>query len=350
MTAASVTPEFTSSSVKGVEDASSSVESVADAARSAPDTGAAVDAAKQEPTVLYARPNAFVLGEMAFDGVDLFWMEVHATEGLQVRAASKQGGGPVRTLGRWYDFTSDYTLALDDGYAYWLRDADADIVVVKVPKQGGTETVFPLPLKDDGSRIGYEVIEEAEGYLWILDAPCSHAARMNKDGSDVRLWHIVDVQYFGGVTGVTVRDGMLYCRNGPNIHELDTATGMTRDIVTEQQRVGPLLWLGDELYFQDNHSITRTGETLRRLEPDGSVTEIGPSFGMVPRFAYDEPNHTLFWMRGYHRSTAGLGRYVIGSNTTELLRDDLDMMGGFVLDADYLYWLGDSDVYRMPKP
>jgi hypothetical protein len=210
--------------------------------------------------------------------------------------------------------------------------------------------VFPLPLKDDGSRIGYAEIVEAEGYLWLLDAPCSQAVRMNKDGSDVHLWHMTDVRYGGSVTGVTVRGRMLYCSNGEYIHELDTATGEARHIVSDQHYVGPLLWIGDELYFQDNHSIARTGETLRRLEPDGSVTEIGPSFGMVPSFAYDQVNRTLFWMRGFNRSTAGLGRYVIGSNTTELLRDDLDMMGGFVLDSDYLYWLGDSDVYRMPKP
>jgi hypothetical protein len=70
-------------------------------------TGGAVEPSCAQPScpeVLYgSRPGAPQRG-IEVDDTDVFWCEITFEEGNVVRAAPKNGAGPVRTLGRWYDF------------------------------------------------------------------------------------------------------------------------------------------------------------------------------------------------------------------------------------------------------
>ena len=297
-------------------------------------------------TVLYQRSPAIVRRTMALDARDIFWMEVSLEYGNLVMAASKQGGGDVRTLGRWYDFGSSYSLSLDENHAYWLRPDD-DGVVIKVDKQGGQETSLPI-LRHDPAQSALSCIEVVGDVIWTASGGCTEIARMQTDGSNAQVWSIHDGRNGGGTTGFALHDEKVYCGNGAVIYELNPATDEIRQVVTGQNYAGALLWVSDTLYFVDYTGVVGGNHRLKSWHlSDAEPRDLGPAFGSVVRLFYDEARNTIFWVRAGHVG-GGLARLIPGGEP-ELVLDQETVMGPEAHDADYVYWPGMTEVYRVSK-
>ncbi len=248
-------------------------------------------------TVLYQRSPAIVRRTMALDARDIFWMEVSLEYGNLVMAASKQGGGDVRTLGRWYDFGSSHSLSVDEVHAYWLRPDD-DGVVIKVDKQGGPETSLPI-LRHDPAQSALNCIHIVGDVVWTASGGCTEIARMRTDGSNAQVWPIHDGRNEGVTTGFALHDEKVYCGNGALIYELDPATDEIAQVVTGQDHAGALLWVSSTLYFVDNSGVAGGNDRLKSWRPgEAEPKDLGPAFSFVGRLLHDEARNVIYWVRG----------------------------------------------------
>ena len=169
------------------------------------------------PQVLYARGTGRPRRSVEVDATDVYWNEL-GQDGMKVRAAPKNGAGPVRTLGNWYDFESTRALVVDDQHVYWLRPG----VLVRVAKAGGEERSFALPAVG-AANVG--LLEDWGDAILVGGHDCRHAIRMPKDGSAPKLWTISTKPVVGGVTGYGVDGSIVYCASGRFVQALDVRTG-----------------------------------------------------------------------------------------------------------------------------
>lgn len=285
------------------------------------------------------------------DDTDIYWCELTASDGNVVRGAPKNGRGPVRTLGRWYDFAFGRSLVVDDRYVYWLRPEETGLVH-RVDKTGANPTTLPLPPGPDGKRFDIGPLAITDDALLLATHGCPYVLRVPKDGSPVTVWPVSPYPNLGVTTGLEMFGGLFYCANGSSIHSLDPATGAVTEIVSGQVRAGPMAMVGGDLYFvNEDRSPAETLEELALLRVGAATPAVlGSTFGFVGRLLYDEPRNALFWTTGLNWQYAEVATYGLGSaSPPELLFDNQDVMGNSAADADYLYWLSEHAVTRLRK-
>lgn len=292
------------------------------------------------------------------DDVDIFWGEVTNEEGNVVRAAPKNGDGPVRTLGKWYDFASTSSLVVDQTHVYWLRN-DSGGVLVRVNKDGSASVTTDLPVSPAGAggtagaRLDFGPLRDAGDAIILATQGCTSVARIPKNGSAASVFEVSPYPNGGVTTGLDVAGGFAYCSNGEHIHALDLQTGASREIVRNQRYAGPMLWVGGDLYFVNDRGSSNTGENLAVLRAGAgadAAIDLGGAAGFVDRLHFDDKRRTITWVTGFHWLVSEVVVYRLdGGAPPEILLDKQDVMGGSAADADAVYWLSDHQVTRLKK-
>jgi len=284
------------------------------------------------------------------DDSDIYWCEVSAADGNVVRAAPKDGSGPVRTLGRWYDFSFGPSLVVDQAHVYWL-DAEDTGRVVQVDKNGSNPKFFALPPDDAGKRLDIGPLTGTSDAIIVATHGCEKVIRVPKDGSPTSSWDVSPYDNAGATTSLRSYTDALYCANGAYIHKLDLTTGSVTPLVSSQDFAGALSLVDESLYFVNNRGVANTGENLAVLpQGDAEVRGLGPAFGFVDQSQYDQARKVLYWTTGLNATTAEVARYQLGgTEPPELLFGSQDVMGGNASDATYLYWLSQKAVTRLQK-
>jgi hypothetical protein len=172
---------------------------------------------------------------------------------------------------------------------------------------------------------------------------------MPKDGSPPTLWQIRKA-HVGGVTGFEVDEQFVYCSSGPSIFALDHRAGTHRELVSNQQMAGPMRKLGKDLYFVNNRAVIGTGENMAVLRAGGGAPlDLGPVWGQVVRLLHDEQRQTLHWVTGLSPVAGKVAVLHLDTRRTELLLENVDVMGNSAADEDYIYWPGDQALLRLQK-
>jgi hypothetical protein len=310
---------------------------------------AAVPCARSHcPEVLYDRRPNLVMRGVALDQHDVYWFE-SANEGNIVKAAPKGGSGPIRTLGRWWDFEVDAALVVDETHAYWMRPEGTG-TVLKVNKDGSASVTLPLPGADAGTRLDLGPIIDAGEALLIATHGCTTIIRVAKDGSGATTWPVSKDRNAGGETDLE-RDGdQVYCSNGKYVHLLNTNTGEASVVTDALSFAGPLKKLGDSIYVANNRPVTNSGENLARINPDHTITDLGPALGYVDSIVYDEPCKVFHWVTGLSLANAEVVAFHLDrTDPPQLLFDQQSMESSVVADADYIYWGADQAMMRLKK-
>jgi hypothetical protein len=283
------------------------------------------------------------------DETDIYWCELTAAEGNVVRAAPKDGSGPVRTLGKWYDFAFGRSLIVDDRHVYWLRPEDTGSLL-RMDKDGGNPMTIPLPGDTAGRRFDIGPLGDTADAVLVATHGCTHVMRVPNDGSAISLWRMSPYPNAGVTTGLESFDGLIYCANGPYIHTLDPDTGSVTEIVSGQVRVGPMAMTSGLLYFVNNSRVANTSENLAVLREGSVVQDLGPTFGFVDQLEYDSARRALYWVTGLHWAVAEVVVYHLdGAVYPQLIFPAQDVMGSSASDTDYLYWLSEHAVTRLKK-
>jgi len=285
------------------------------------------------------------------DDTDIYWCELTAAEGNVVRAAPKDGRGPVRTLGKWYDFAFGRSLVVDQSHVYWLRPEETG-ALIRVNKDGTNPATIPLPGDSEGQRLDIGPLVDAADAVLVATHGCTHVMRVPKDGSPTSLWPVSPYSNAGATTGLESYDQLIYCANGPYIHTLDPATSTVTEIVSGQDHAGPMSRVGPDLYFANDDSLpSETNERLAVLRSSASEpADLGGAFGFVGRILHDAPRKTLHWVTGLHWAVANVVTYQLDSpDAPRLLFDGQDAMGSCTSDADHIYWLSEHAVTRLKK-
>ena len=284
------------------------------------------------------------------DATDIYWCEVSADEGTIVRAAPKDGRGPVRTLGPWHDFSASRSLLVDSSHAYWLMPDDGG-ALMRVAKDGSSTARLPLPPLDDGGRVDIGPLEDGGEVVIVGTHGCGHIVRVPKDGAPATRWPVSPLPPGGGTTGLAVRGESVYCANYQHVHRLDMVTGEASIVAANLRVAGPLALAGERLFLGNNSTVANTNEALMVLEPGSSgFVELGPLFGPVARLLNDQPRNKLFWVTGLHWATSKVASLGLASaGQPALLFEKQDVMGSSAADADYLYWLSNTAVTRLKK-
>jgi len=285
------------------------------------------------------------------DGNDVYWSEVSEREGNVVRAAPKNGSGPVRTLGQWYDFGNSRSLLVDDQHVYWLKSENTG-GLLRVDKDGGNPVEIPLPADPNGGKLAIGPLAQTDDAVILATLSCSQVLSVSKDGSAITLWPLSKYPDAGGSTGLDSFDGIVYCSNGSHIHSLDPATGEVTEIVYDRQYLGALAMAGGALYFAINdNDVTKATETLGRYDAaTGTATTVGPAFGTMIRLHYDDTRERLYWLTGLSLTAGNVVAYSpASSGLPELVFGGQDVQGSSAMDADYLYWASDQAVTRLHK-
>ena len=294
------------------------------------------------PEMVYDRKGNDLIRGVEVDATDVYWCEA-SPAGLKVRAAKKTGGGEVRTLGDWHDFETGDALVVDDAHVYWLRPG----ALVRVPKSGGSPQTFSLPAQ---ANQGLGPIKNWGNDILVGGHDCTYAIRMPKNGSTPTVWAISSKSRVGGVTGFETDENSVYCSSGPDVFALDTQSGQSRVLVSNQDMAGPLKKVGADLYFVNNRPIIGKGENLAVLRKDSAgPVDLGPVFGNVGRLQYDSKVGRMYWATGLSPDVCQIGAYDPAGKKTELLFDKVDVMGTTAMDDIYLYWLADHRVMRLQK-
>ena len=292
--------------------------------------------------MVYRRAGHDLIRGIEVDASDVYWCEV-TVQGLKIQAAPKDGTGPVRTLGDWYDFGAGRSLVVDATHVYWLGKGG---VLRRLPKQGGAITSLPLPPGRE-TRVG--PIEDWQDAILVGGHDCRFVVRVPKDGGPARAWPIVD-NVFGGVTGFATDGARVYCASGSSIYRLDTSTGDVQLLNSNQSMAGPLALDGDKLFFINNRPETGAGENLAVLATGATeAMDLGPVFGHVGRLNLDRTRRTIYWVTGSSPVISHVGVYRMDEGRTELLLDRLDVMGSSAADDSHLYWLANHAVMRLRK-
>lgn len=310
---------------------------------------AAVPCARSHcPEVLYDRRPSLVKRGVAVDQRDVYWFEV-ASDGNVVKAAPKDGSGPIRILGKWWDFEVDAALVVDETHAFWMRPEGTG-TVLKVNKDGSASVTLPLPGSDASTRLDLGPMIDAGEALLIATHGCTTVLRVPKDGSAVTTWPVSKDRNVGGETDLE-RDGdQVYCSNGKYVHLLNTSTGEASVVTDALSLAGPLKKVGDSIYVANNRPVSNTGENLARINPDHTITDLGPALGYVDSIVYDEPRKVLHWVTGLSLANAEVVAFHLDrTDPPELLFDRQSMQSSVVADADYIYWGADQAMMRLKK-
>jgi hypothetical protein len=310
------------------------------------------------PETVYDRTiNANPRRGVEVDARNLYWSEVSASDGLMVRAAPKDGSGPIRTLGKWYDFASSRSLAMDEGHVYWLRPTggteSASVELVRVDKDGQNEQTTVVPAPDPTvERPELAIILGSDDSTFVATYGCGWILRIPKDGSAIQQWPVSRFPDAGGATGLELSGTSLYCANGAFIHRLDLASGSVIQVVSGQVSTGPMALIGESLYFINNDGdASQSTDNLAAVSPDGGpVQNLGLALGSTARMLYDAPRHTIFWVTGLTPFTGEVVAFDIsGTSPPRQLLDGQDVLGNSAQDEDYVYWLSDHAVTRLRK-
>jgi hypothetical protein len=285
------------------------------------------------------------------DDTHLYWCEVSPTEGNVVRAAPKDGSGPVRTLGEWFDYHAGRSLALDDRHVYWLRPENGG-VLVRLEKSTATRVDTALPQSPIG-RLDLGPLRETADSILIATKSCSQIIAVSKAGAaGPRIWEVTTREPAGGVTGLEANLETIFCSNGAYVYALDRGTGSTLEIVGGQRLAGPLRMVGNDLYFvNDNGSAgDANGELRVLLGEEGAPLDLGQVFGHAENLLYDEQRQSLYWVTGLHWFLGKVAQYAVGGdNPPSALLEGQDVMGSSAADSEYLYWLSTTSVTRLKK-
>lgn len=306
------------------------------------------------PEQLYDRRPSLILRGGGLDERDVYWCEL-ANEGNLVKAAPKDGSGPVRTLGPWWDFEVDSMLVVDEAHVYWVRPEGTGSVM-RVNKDGSGAINLPLPgaastaTATPTTTLDLGPIIDAGDALLVATHGCTQIIRVPKDGSATASWPLSKDRNAGGETDLE-RDGeQVYCSNGKFVHRLDLRTGKASVITDALSMAGPMKKIGDVLYVANDRPVTNTAENLASIDPDGTVTDLGATFGNVENILYDGPRSVLLWVTGPSLSSAEIVTFHLDrSDPPELLFDHQSMNSSFTADADYIYWGADQAVMRLRK-
>jgi hypothetical protein len=305
------------------------------------------------PEVLYDRgtsPPTNPRRGVEVDDQDIYWCEI-AAEGNVVRAATKVGGGTIRTLGQWYDFAAGRSLVVDQSHVYWLRP-DGTGVLVRVNKDGTEPTTIALPLPSDGTKLDLGPIEDAGTSVVIATASCSHAIDVPKAGGEPILRSVGDQRPAGGVTGLTADDRSFYCSNGAKIFAISRSDGSVRELAGDQFLAGPLKLVGGDLFFMDDNGDAGSPNTALRVLRGlaGSPVDLGSFQARAARFLYDESRGRFYWASGLHWAVGKVLTYEMsGGAAPAVLFQNQDVMGSSTSDAEYIYWLSNNAVTRLKK-
>ena len=305
------------------------------------------------PEVLYDRgtsPPTNPRRGVEVDDQDIYWCEI-AAEGNVVRAAAKAGGGTIRTLGEWYDFSASRSLVVDQSHAYWLRPEGAG-VLVRVNKDGTEPTTFALPLHPDGTKLDLGPIQDAGASVLIATKSCSHVIDVPKSGGEPILRSVAEQRPAGGVTGLEADDQSFYCSNGAKIFAISRSDGSVRELAGDQFLAGPLKLVGGDLFFMDDSGDAGSPSTALRVLRGlaGSPVDLGSFEGRASRFLYDESRGRFNWASGLHWAVGKVFTYEIsGGAAPAVLFENQDVMGSSTSDAEYIYWLSNNAVTRLKK-
>ena len=132
------------------------------------------------------------------DDTDVFWCEVTLEEGNVVRAAPKNGAGPVRTLGRWYDFSTGRSLIVDEHHIYWMLPEDSGLLL-RVDKDGNNPVSTPLPPGPINGRLQLGPLHDAGNAVIVATHGCKEIMRVPKDQRPLELWDLSPYPNGGGL-------------------------------------------------------------------------------------------------------------------------------------------------------
>lgn len=155
------------------------------------------------PEVLYGSRQATRRG-IEVDDTDVFWCEVTLEEGNVVRAAPKNGAGPVRTLGRWYDFSTGRSLIVDEHHIYWMLPEDSGSLL-RVDKDGNNPVSTPLPPGPINGRLQLGPLHDAGNAVIVATHGCKEIMRVPKDQRPLELWDLSPYPNGGGGLPVSRR-------------------------------------------------------------------------------------------------------------------------------------------------
>ena len=286
------------------------------------------------------------------DETDVFWCEITPEEGNVVRAAPKSGAGPIRTLGRWYDFMATRALVVDAQHVYWLLP-EGSASLVRVDKDGGNQVSTPLPPGPLNGRLDLGPLFDAGDAVIIATHVCKEILRLPKDGGELSQWTVSPYPNGGGVTGLETDGPFIYCANDEYLHRLDTSTGEASVVVSDLKHGGPLLRLERQLFIVSNRPEIGTGENLGVIDLDAEqpvTRDLGPSFGQGIRLVHDAKRRRLYWGTGLNRYDAEIVSYQLdGSKPPEILFEKQDVYGECAGDDEYLYWVSTTAVRRLKK-
>jgi hypothetical protein len=290
------------------------------------------------------------------EGPTIYWCEVSNVEGNVVRAAPKDGSGPIRTLGQWFDFAFNRSLVLDETHLYWLMpdDSRTQPQLVRVDRDGGNSTTTSIPTAGNGAKLSdFGPIAGTPDAVLLATFSCNTILRVPKDGSAIQSWTVSPYGGGGGVTGLEQFGDFIYCSNGSHIHRLDPATGAVSEMVSGQTLAGPMALINESLYFvnNDGDASPDSKDNVARVSAAGGAAEnLGPAFGSAARLLYDAPRHTIHWVTGLNFQTAKLVAYDVNASAEPVLvLNGQNVMGDSASDADYVYWLSDYAVTRLHK-
>ena len=304
------------------------------------------------PEVLYDRGTSPPINPrrgVEVDDQDIYWCE--RAEGNLVRAAAKAGGGTIRTLGEWYDFSASRSLVVDQSHAYWLRP-DGTGVLVRVNKDGTEPTTFALPLLPDGTNLDLGPLEDAGASIVIATKSCSHVIDVPKSGGEPILRSVADLRPVGGATGLDADDQSFYCSHGAKIFAISRSDGSVRELAGDQFLAGPLKLVGGDLFFMDDNGDAGSPNTALRVLRGlaGSPVDLGSFQARAARFLYDESRGRFYWASGLHWAVGKVLTYEIsGGAAPAVLFENQDVMGSSTSDAEYIYWLSNNAVTRLKK-
>jgi len=284
------------------------------------------------------------------DDTDIFWCELTAAEGNVVRAAPKDGSGPVRTLGGWTDFGASASLVADSQHVYWLFNDGSTTSLMRGAKAGGEPTSLVLP--DAVPTLDPGPLLDAGDSVVIAEHGCGRVVRVPKDGAASTIWRASQYPPSGGVTGLELRDQVVYCGNGQRIFALDTQSEAITEFVAGQDLVGPLMLDAGNLYFINNRgdSTNRAGDLGALSLDSGTARELGDAYGNASRLLLDRPRRTIHWLVGRSATEARLAVYHLeGAGPPDVVLEGQNLAGDSASDTDYLYWLSEHAVTRLKK-
>ncbi|MGH7269673.1 MAG: hypothetical protein ACREJ3_04520, partial [Polyangiaceae bacterium] len=181
------------------------------ACKSAQDAGSisGVADAQLDGGVLYDRGSAIVHA-IAVDGAFVYWAE-SAVDGLRVRKAPKDGGGPVTDLGSWSGDLTGRLIVTDETSIYWLNGD----VITRQPKAGGPSSTLPLGRKPGPGGMDGPVL--VDGQLYLVDRGCWAIGHVPVDGSPPVFTDVPNNGSYAGSTSMAVDATRVYCANGPKV-------------------------------------------------------------------------------------------------------------------------------------